>query len=268
MSIRPVWTIFCLLLVLVSCKRQQDSASATTVVEEKENNEAKNMLQGIWLDDDNEEIVFRVEGDTIYYPDPTNQPAYFRIVEDSLELNRHRYHIIKQTEHVFVFYNQNGDITTLVKSSSEDDSLSFVQKQPEILTLTETLKTDSVVMFNGERYHWYIAVNPTRYRVVRTSYNDEGVAVENIYYDNIIHISLYNGAKCLYSRDFRKQMFAQNVPQEFLEQAILGNMQYEDTDAKGVHFNATLCIPDEASCYLVETLIDFKGQMTMKLLDY
>ena len=266
MNKTTVWMIFGFLLLLASCKQQQDTG-VSKQEEEKEDIEAKAMLQGIWLDDESEEVVFRVEGDTIYYPDPTNQPARFRIVGDSLELNQHRYPIVKQTENLFYFCNQNGDVTKLMKSASDEDTLSFAHKQPEILTITDVLKTDSVVYFNGERYHWYIAVNPTKYRVVRTSYNDEGVAVENVYYDNIIHISIYNGAKCLYSRDFKKQMYADDVPESFLEQAILGNMQYNYTDSKGVHFNATLCIPDEASCYMVETLIDFKGQMTTKLLD-
>ena len=45
-------------------------------------------------------------------------------------------------------------------------------------------------------------------------------------------------------------------------------MQYALTDKNGVHFNATLCIPDEASCYLVETIIGFDGQLSLKLLEY
>jgi hypothetical protein len=58
------------------------------------------------------------------------------------------------------------------------------------------------------------------------------------------------------------------VPVKFLEEAVLANMEYSKADAAGLHFNATLCIPDGASCYLVETVISYKGQMTMKLLEY
>ena len=258
------------LLTLASCGRQQPSATDVDNVlpEIKENREAKAMLQGIWLESESEEAVFRVEGDTIYYPDPADQPAYFRIVDDSLELNNQRYPIVKQTEHLFWFNNQGGDIRKLVKSDIPDDTIAFSHRQMEILNVTEVMKTDSVVMYGGERYHWYIAVNPTKYRVLKTKYSSEGVAVQNVYYDNIIHISLYQGKKCLFSRDFKKDMYNQNVPTGFLDQAILGNMQYEKTDAKGMHFNATLCIPDEASCYMVETLIGFDGEMSMKLLEY
>ena len=63
-------------------------------------------------------------------------------------------------------------------------------------------------------------------------------------------------------------MYEDKVPKEFLSQAILGGMTYDYIDAKGVHFNATLCIPEEASCYMVETLVGFDGQLSMNLLEY
>jgi len=92
--------------------------------------------------------------------------------------------------------------------------------------------------------------------------------VENVYYDNIMHISVYKGAQRLYSSDFRKQQYGKFVPKEFLSQAVLGNMEFAKIDNKGLHFNATLCIPDGASCYLIETLISYKGEVTMKTLEY
>ena len=48
-------------------------------VEPKENAEAKKLLQGIWLNDDAGDVVFKVKGDTVYFPDSTSMPAYFRI---------------------------------------------------------------------------------------------------------------------------------------------------------------------------------------------
>lgn len=252
--------------MLASCKHQQGPVSIATE-DEPEDMEAKAMLQGIWQEETTEEVVFRAEGDTIYYPNPDDQPAHFRIIGDSLELGSHRYPIIKQTEHLLWFRNQSGETMKLVKSDEAEDTLAFNHLQAEILTPTEVLKIDSVVNYGGQRYHWYIAINPTRYRITKTNYNSEGVAVENIYFDNIIHISLYQGSKCLFSRDFKKNMYESQVPPSFLEQAILGNMQYGITDSHGVHFNATLCIPDEASCYLVETIIGFDGQVSLKLLE-
>jgi hypothetical protein len=257
--------LFFLVLLFASCGWQSGSTDASRP---EENLEAKAMLQGIWIEDETDEVSFRAKGDTIYYPDSTSLPAYFMIVNDSLWLGDGRYAIVKQTEHLFLLQNQNGDEVRYRRSESEDDSLAFVSRRPEILTVTEVLKMDSVVSFGAERYHWYIAVNPTRYRVVKTAYNSEGVGVDNVYYDNIIHLSLYNGSRSLFSRDFKKQMFSDMIPNEFLEQAILGNMQYDHIDAHGCHFNATLCIPDGASCYLVDVLIAKDGKLSMTLLEY
>ena len=252
--------------MLASCQHQQPT-SVVPEVEEQEDAAAKAMLQGVWQEELTEEVVFRAEGDTIYYPDPSDQPAPFRIVSDSLEVGTHRYPIVKQTEHLLWFRNQSGDVTKLVKSEEADDTLAFVRQPAEMLMPKEVLKIDSVVNFEGQRYHWYVAINPTRYRVTKTVYNGEGVAVDNVYYDNIIHISLYQGSKCLFSRDFKKNMYEGEVSSSFLHQAILGNMQYNLIDSHGVHFDATLCIPDEASCYLVETVIGFDGQLSLKLVE-
>ena len=134
--------------------------------------------------------------------------------------------------------------------------------------MENAVKTDSIVIYNGERYHWYIAINPTKYKVVKRTYNDDGLEVENVYYDNIMHISVFHGAKQIYSSDFRKLQYARLVPEEFLNDAILGDMQFSHIDSEGLHFNATLCIPDGASCYIVESLVAYTGRMTMKTLEY
>ena len=262
---RPGIIALLICLLLAGCKQLGSDGS---VDEASEDLEAKAMLQGIWVERETEEVSFRAVGDTIFFPDSTSQPSYFRIVGDSFCLGDNRYAIIKQTEYQFSFQNQSGEEIRLEKSRDDEDSLAFVGSQPEILSLTEVLKIDSVVTYGGERYHWYVAVNPTKYKVTKTTYNADGVGVENVYYDNIIHVSLFCGSNRLFSQDIKKQMYADKVPLQFLEQAVLGNMTYDHIDARGVHFNANLCIPDGASCYLVETLIGFDGQMNMKLLEY
>lgn len=260
---RYSWTIvLTLLLVLTACRPQTGDEP------EEEDLEAKAMLQGIWRENETEEVSFRAEGDTIYFADAASMPVSFRVVGDSISLGDTRYAIVKLTDYQFWFKNQAGDERHLTKSVEADDSIVFEHAEPEILTLTEVLKRDSVVFFGGERYHWYVAVNPTTYKVNKMTYNTEGMGVENVYYDNIIHVSLYKGADCLFSRDFKKQTYEQNVPEHFLSQAILGNMEYDHIDAAGLHFHARLCIPDGASCYLVETLISFKGELKTTLLEY
>jgi hypothetical protein len=92
--------------------------------------------------------------------------------------------------------------------------------------------------------------------------------VENVYYDNIMHISVFHGSRQLFSSDIRKQDYKKLIPANFLEEAILSAMDFTHIDAEGLHFNATVCRPDGASCYMVDTQIAFTGQQTMKLLEY
>ena len=253
--------------LLTGCSRQK--AGQAPVGEQEESREAKAMLQGIWLDPETEEVSLSVRGDTIFYSDSTSMPAYFKIVGDSLVFaTGTKYGIVKQTDHLFWFKNQNGDVVKLQKSDNPEDAAEFIHGTPPVLTYTHQVKKDSTITYGGERYHWYVAINPTRYKVVKRTYNDDGVEVENVYYDNIMHISLYKGSQRLYSSDFRKQQYAKYVPQEFLREAVLGNMEYDHADSEGLHFRATLCIPDGASCYLVDTTISYKGQMSMKTIEY
>lgn len=253
------------IVLLSGCSGCQPSEEQST----QENLEAKSLLQGVWVDAETEDLTFRVAGDTIFYADTTSMPAYFKIVGDSLVLSSGTTYAIEQhTAHIFSFRNQNGDLVKLVKSDEAEAVSDFTHVRPSVMTYTHQVKKDSVVSYDNARYHWYIAINPTKYKVVLRTYNEDGMEVENVYYDNIMHISIYNGAQRLYSSDFRKQQYAKLVPAKFLEEAVLANMEFEKADAAGLHFNATLCVPDGASCYLVENVISYKGQMTMKLLEY
>ncbi len=256
-------------LTLALCGCGNRSASDATT-EQSEDRDAKTMLQGFWVDNETEDLVFRIAGDTIFYSDTTSMPAYFRIVGDSLVLaSGASYNIDKLTENLFWLHNQNGDLVKYRRSSNpEEDSVWVHDTTPRIMTYTHQVKTDSVVVYGGDRYHWYIAINPTKYKVIKHAYSDDGVEVDNVYYDNIMHISVYKGAQKLYSSDFRKSQYNKFVPAGFLEQAVLGNMEFSSVDAEGLHFNATLCIPDGASCYLVETLISYKGELKMKTIEY
>lgn len=251
-------------VLMVFCNCQDNKSKFLS-----ENKAAKSMLQGFWVDEESGDVSFRINGDSIFYIDSTSMPAFFKIVGDSLVMGSGTsYAIVKQTQNLFWFTNQNGDVVKLRKSNEFVDETEFVHDTPKIMTYKEQVKTDSIVLYNGQRYHWYIAINPTKYKVVKRSYNDDGMEVENVYYDNIMHISVFQGAHRLFSSDFRKQMYAKFVPESFLNEAVLGNMEYSHADKKGLHFNATLCIPDGASCYMVETLVDYMGQMSMQTVEY
>ena len=58
--------------------------SPHSLQQEKEDLSAKGLLQGIWLDDETESPLMRVEGDTIYYADAQSTPIAFKIMRDIL----------------------------------------------------------------------------------------------------------------------------------------------------------------------------------------
>lgn len=253
-----------LLALFVGCGQKQ-----SRVEEQTESLQAKALLQGVWMDEETEAIAFQMKGDSVYYADSTSMPARFRVVADTLYIGSSvRYHIEKHTAHVLWFKNQSGEMAKFVKADTTDVSTHLEQNKPQILTLTEVLKRDTVVFHEGKRYHVYIAINPTKYKVVRQTVNEDGLNVENVYYDNIIHVSIFRDAAQIFSRDFKKQAYEKHVPQEYLQQAILNDMQYSKTDGDGFHFNVSLCIPDEASCYMIDQAISYKGEVSTKLLEY
>lgn len=257
---KKLLTIAVLMVVLVGCRQNNSS----TLPDDKE---AKAMLQGVWVDEESGDVTFRVKGDTIYFSDATSMPTYFRIYEDSLYLaSGTAYGIVKQTEHLFWFKNQNSDLLKLQKG--DDNDVELEHGSPSVLTYTHQVKVDSVVTYNNTRYHWYIAINPTKYKVTKRTFNDDGLEVENVYYDNIMNVSVFQGANKIYSSDFRKQQYSDFVPASFLDEAIFANMTFSHIDAAGLHFNATLCIPDGATCYMVESTISYTGAMSMKLVEY
>lgn len=254
-----------MVVALVSCKEK-----VAVDTSPQENKEAEAMLQGIWIDQDTEMATFKMRADSVYYPDSTALPSTFKVYGDTLVIgSSQRFPIVKQSPHLFWYRNQNGDVVKLSKSDSKEDSLLFERSQSHALPIiTEVVKSDTVVMFGGEKYHCYVAINPTKYKVTFTTYNTDAVGVENVYYDNIIHLSVYKGATQLFSRDIRKQMYSKYVPSQILAQSILSGLDFAKADGQGLHFNATICMPDGAMCYLLDTTISFKGAMSMELIEY
>ncbi|MDE7085701.1 MAG: DUF4738 domain-containing protein, partial [Prevotella sp.] len=155
-TFRSIVFLCAALMLLIGCGQRNGCAD-----ELSESSEAKALLQGVWIDEDTENVVFKLQGDSVYYADSTSMPAYFKVVGDTLYIGTSgRYHIEKHSEHVLWFKSQDGE---LVKLNKDDDSKEeFVRPQTQILTLTEVLKKDTVVFWEGERYHLYIAGNPTK----------------------------------------------------------------------------------------------------------
>lgn len=264
-SISTTVILLVLMFFAASCanKSKRDERVLT-----QEDVKAKQLLQGIWLNEDEEDVVFKVQEDTIYYPDSTSIPVYFKIVQDSLILQSSsavKYAIVRQTEHLFEFKNQYGDVVRLVKSDNPDNEFAFMRKQPVALNQNSLIKRDTVINADKQRYHLYVQVNPTTYKIIKNSYTDEGVEVGNVYYDNIVHISVYNGANKLFSRDFKKADFQKFIPQQFYTQCILSDIVFDHHSSQSVNFKAYLPIPDSTTSYVIKVNITFEGKYELSI---
>lgn len=251
----------CSIVLFAACGSKQDAKPT-------ENLTAKELLQGIWVDDETEMPLMRIEGDTIYYADPLSVPVTFKVIEDSLYVYGNEtiaYKIDKQAEYSFWFHSLVDEIVKLHKSENAEDSLAFANRGVEVISTTpEVLKKDSVVMYKGTRYRGYVYINPSKMKVFKTSYSENGYSVDNVYYDNVIHICVYEGKKMLYGQDITKQMFADVFSEDFLNQTILADMNFTGVDNKGYHYQATLGIPESSVYNLVNMTIDFNNKISIR----
>lgn len=249
------------LSLLASCGGGSSAAPG-----EEENAEAKRLMQGVWLGED-DAVSLRVKGDTITYADSTMAPVAFAIIGDSLVLRGHRearYAIVKQTPHLFVFRNGTGDVVRLMKSDDKSNEALFNTRPAAALNQRRLIKRDTVVNAGATRLRVYTQVNPSTYKVVRTLLNADGVEVDNVYYDNIINICVYDGPRRLFSRDFRKQDFSRHVPHGYLTQSVLSDITVAAVTAKAVVLAASLCVPDSPTSYVVNITITTAGGMSMR----
>lgn len=261
---RIVYILLCLMLFAACGGKKQADQSAMP----KEDRQAKQLMQGIWVTAGDEEPAFRVSGDSIFYPDSTSLPAHFMVIADTLVVEGGtvvKYPIVRQSDHLLEFKNPNGELIELMKSDNVEEALEYFEtKQPVVLNQNRTIKRDTVLSYQGERYHCYVQVNPTTYKVIKTSVTDEGMEVANVYYDNTIHVAVFQGAVKKYSHDFKKHEFLKFVPNDHINQIILSDMILIKTDADGFHHQAQLCVPDSPSSYVVDVVVTADGKMVMK----
>lgn len=247
-------------LGLSSCKGEEKE----TVRQEDLN--AKQMLQGIWMDD-SDMAFMRISGDSLYYADPENLPVTFFIIQDSLYIvgsDTISYPIVKQTPNLFDFKMIDGSVVQLYKYDSDEDELAFGDVMGNGSTaVQERLEKDSVVVYGGQRYRGYVYINPSTMKVYKQSVNSVGMMVENVYYDNVIHICVYTGTKLLYGSDITKNFFADYLPDDFLSGAILSDMDFEGVDSEGFHYSAEVSQPESPLYYQFHLTIDKDNEVSI-----
>ena len=65
----------CCVIALAACGNGKEQKTL------EEDATAKALLQGVWINDETELPLMRIEGDTIYYADPQNIPYHSRLYE-------------------------------------------------------------------------------------------------------------------------------------------------------------------------------------------
>lgn len=255
--------------LLISCLIMMGScAEQPSKTIEKESMEAKSMLQGLWLDDSSETPLLRIEGDSIYYVDNYAAPVAFKIFNDTMKTygsNPTSYHILKQDENLFWIQSAMGETLELSKAEDVIDSLSFTNEKETPTPISTVIKKDHIVTYNNSRYHGYVYINPTNIKVFSPEITEEGLEIDNVYYDNIIHICVYEGKSKLFGQDIKKQHFEKLIPPEYFQRSILSDMDFKGVNAKGYQYQATVCIPNSVSCYLINISITKDGDMNYEL---
>lgn len=227
-------------------------------------------LQGVWVDNTTEVPVFRIEGDTVYYPDALRAASYFGVKGDTFTTYGGQvtaYYMERLSDGYLTLRSSGGDLISLYKSDNDSyDSLAFTPSDADIEPEEpQVIEKDSVVMFEGTRFRGYVYINPSQIKVIRSGISQEGMSVDNIYYDNIIHICVYKGKQRLFSKDISKPMFSSVIPENFLKVSILEDMDFMGVNEDGYKYRATVGDPEGTACYYVDLLVDNDGNIDYKI---
>lgn len=178
-----------LLVLLTACHNR-----GADYQQQHEDKQAKEMLQGLWTNGENSDPAMLVKGDSIFYPDSASMPVRFWIYQDTIYLqgqNIHGYKIEKQAAHLLKFANQNGDEVKLIKSNDKALYSAFNYHVYAMNTFLEQSQ-DTVIRTDLGYFQSKVHVQTTSDKVVKSTYNDNGVEVDNIYLDNVASLRLYN----------------------------------------------------------------------------
>lgn len=226
------------------------------------------LLQGIWIDDNTGLPTLKIKEDSLFLASQSQTAYRFGISDDTLVTygaDQIEYQIDSIDSHVFHFYTQVGDLMSLHKADNDTIAFGYQQDEEKQDTIREVVEKDSVFVYQGVRYRGYVFINPSTKKVIRPMMTEEGMIVDNIYYDNIIHICVYQGKEELYAQNISKEMFAGIFPDAFLQTVILSDMDFVGIDSDGYHYRASLCVPDDISCYYIDLNISYDGKLTCSL---
>ena len=260
---RKLFTCISVLLILLTACRNRGA----DYQQQNEDKQAKEMLQGLWTNGEKSDPAMLVKGDSIFYPDSASMPVRFWIYQDTIYLqgqNVHGYKIEKQAPHLFKFANQNGDDVKLTKTNDKALYSAFNYHVYAMNTFLEQSQ-DTVIRTDLGYFESKVHVQTTSDKVVKSTYNDNGVEVDNMYLDNVAALRLYNHGTPVFAHDFRKQEFQSLIPKDFLSRSILRKMYFTHADAKALYYYVIIGIPDADTTYVIELRVTPDGRMAKKL---
>lgn len=237
---------------------------------QRENAEAKRLLQGVWINDDSNVPLLYVKGDSLRFIGQSDAPIEFKIYKDSLYTYGYdvmTYKIDRQSEYDFWFHSLSDRIVKLYRSENLEDSLYFKEESPRepMPIYTEVVQKDSVVFYDNRRFRGYVYINPSSYKINKPTYSDEGIRLDEVFYDNVVHICVYEGTESLFARDMYKTDFKPYLTDSFYEQSVLIDMDFTGVDAEGFHFTARVGVPESFIHNLIAVTISLTGDMQMEL---
>lgn len=239
---KKLFPFACLAALALSCTSQR-SENVSSAESDEEARQRMSMLQGVWLDDDTELPVMKVKGDTIRLVSRMGASFRFALLADTIRstgADSTTFYIKQLSEHSFRLYTVLGDTVRLHKSEDEM-AVAFDFSDRPIQQPTEVVQKDSILTFEGKRYRGYVYINPSTRKVVVPETTEEGLTVNTVYYDNVIHICVYQGRDKLFSKDITKDMFKGIVPDSYLQGSILNDMEFMRVDAAGYTYRASVC---------------------------
>lgn len=232
----------------------------------REDKQAKQMMQGLWTDE-NGAAALLIKGDSIFYPDSASMPAKFWIYNDSLYLEGaeiNTYKIIKQADSFFKFINENGEEVNLLKSDNKFLTSAFDYHVYAMNTF-QRQETDTLVRLEVGFVDCHISVSTTSDRIIKSSFSELGIGVDNTYLDNVAAVNVSMGGKNIYSHQFRKQEFESLIGKDFLNKSILRRFEFTHADKNALSFDAIIGIPDASTNYVIEVKLTPDGNITKRM---
>ncbi len=267
-------TIVCTTILIVGC--MNNTKNNDSIAREVQSNPiAKELLQGIWFLSDSDTPFLKVAGDSLCFYEQPGTVMAFNIVQDSLYTfgsGTYGYKIDKQSEYMFWFHSISNHVIKLYKSENLEDTIYFehndtVEENP-VVEDQEVVQRDSIVYFDNTRYHGYAFINPSSFKVYKPMYSDDGIRIDQIYYDNVIYICVYQGTEKLFGQNIYKDHFKDILESNFFNAVILADMDFIGVDETNYYFQAKVEIPNSLVYDLIKISVNINTQeLLCELLD-